>query len=159
MRGGGAERLAPILIIAAPGAAIDDQAFLSGAKLEAERAGMNAPPGFRRRAEIGDNQRTAGLNAAEADMRRVVLGPALGAALGEDEIDQPRFLFDRIVKQGQRAVAMAVGAKHRRHPVDRVVERLGRRLPGRYQRAADIDQMAQYCEMGRRAAFEMPAVG
>ena len=54
MGGRGAKRFVPGIVIAAPGAAIYDQAFLSGAEFEAQRAGMNTPPGFCWRAEVGD---------------------------------------------------------------------------------------------------------
>src|SRR5947207_13065717 len=53
---------------------------------------------------------------------------------------------------------MAEEAQYRRHRLDRVAQRGWRLNAGSPQCAADIDQVAQYLELNRRAARAVPAI-
>ena len=160
MGGGGAHALAPRAVQAGGAAAVADQALLAQAHLEAQRSGvgMALGAGRRRRADVGDDERTVVGQAFEARVRRRGQRLARGVGVGQDHVDQPGLFLVAVIEQGDGAVAVAEEPHHRRHAVDRRLQGRGNVPVGGDQGGADIDEVAQDRELQGRAAFEVSAV-
>src|SRR5260370_41353932 len=108
---------------------------------------------------IDEDEALTGVQSLKAGLRCLRRGVPFGLRPSQDEIDEHPILLARIVEQRQAAVAMAEKPQYRRHALDRVLQRRGRLDPCAAKRRADVDQIAQYLELHRRAAAAMPAIG
>ena len=119
---------APGRLRAAIPAAIDDDPLAPLAQLERQRAGMRLAR--RSRAAAACRYRRAPGSARPAGAETRNAAPAIGAwprvsDRVSDEVDEDAVLLDRIVEQREPAVAMAEKPQHRRHPLDRLLQRAG----------------------------------
>ena len=95
----------------------------------------------------------------EAGVARALERATAGIGLGQHRVDHHRLALVGAVEQGEPAVAVAEEAQGRSHPVHRMLQGLRHLDPRRPQRRAQVDQVAQHGQMGRRAARGVAAVG
>ncbi len=147
------------------GAAIDDHPILSGGEFETQSSGMGAvqnvagaldADGRPRIEHGGEPARGQSLEAAMGCGRQRL---SLGFGARQHKVDQPGLLLESAVEQRQPAIAEPEESKHRRHPVDRVLNFVRDVSLGGQQSAAQVHEIPQHEKLQRRAAFEMPAVG
>ena len=78
---------------------------------------------------------------------------------GEHRIDNTSIPFEPVVKEGKAAVSMAHGTKHRRHPIDRALDRRRDFRSTRLQGGANIEQISKHLGMTQRIAAGVSAIG
>ena len=121
--------------------------------------GAGVEPGRRRRTNIHQDQRPAGLDPFEAAMPRALQGPPGGIGLGQRGVDQDRLALPGPVEQGETTIAVAKEPDRRGHAVNGVLQGLRHFGPGGAHDGAQVDQMAQQIEVDCRAALHMAAIG
>ena len=110
------------------------------------------------RADIDDRQRAAGRKPLEAALWRAARGGCGHLAGGQQSVGQRSVAFLRAMEKREPAIAVAVGAEHRRHPLDRLDKRAGQRLAGIVQRRAEVEKLAEYIDMNSRISLDVAAV-
>src|ERR1044071_7808747 len=108
--------------------------------------------GRRRFPGIDANEGLPGGETLETGMRRLRRRMAAAFRPGQDQIDKVRVFLDRIVEQREAAVAMTEKPQHRRHRLDRLLQRRRYVERGGAQYRANVDQVAQHLELDRRGA-------
>ena len=96
-----------------------------------------------------------------AEIRIAACAPARGPwspTAISTEIDENAVFLDGVIEQRQLAVAVPEKPQHRRHPVDRILQRHGNLDMAGAQRGPDVDEIAQHIELHRRVARAMAAI-
>src|SRR6516225_9127385 len=120
MRGACPRHSPPIQFWTAIRPAIDDDPLSLMAELEGHRAGVRVvvKTARRRLSRVDHDKALEGVQPVETSVRGMRGGTSFGLRSRQYEIDQDTVLFERVVEQGEPAIAVSEEAQYRRHPLD-----------------------------------------
>ncbi len=160
MRRGGAQRLGEVASGRPAAAAIDDQAVVADAHLEAERAGVSdCYRGRDRPADVEQHGRALGVDAMETGMRCARRRLGLAVAQFQGPLDRHRIALAGTVEQREAAVAEQIGPQHRRHAVDGALQQFGEGVAAVGEHGTHLDQRGERVVMAFGLACAVAAVG